>query len=559
MKEIQCPSVYGNITLRADSLPFEVIPGQSKLFIEYQNSPLSLTEFYPEAVASHTNLSGRIKNVLDNYKTDRAKLCNALEEMNKKLGAGEPTLKNIELLRQNDTVAVVTGQQAGLFTGPLYTIYKALSAVRLVECLRARGINAVPIFWVATEDHDFEEVSHTFFLDKEGQLFRSQAHIKLETNLLPVGFVQLDETIKTTIDETFSRLRNTEFTNEYREIIEQNWRPGEYFGDAFAKTLVKLLGCYGLIVLCPLNRTLKELAAPIYVDAIRKAPEIVEALKHRSRKLEENGYNAQVHITDDYFPLFWQSRDKLRHSLKKISDNKFRTKDGLREFTLEELAAIAEKEPFRFSPSVVLRSVVQDYLLPTLCYFGGAAEIAYFAQSSEVYRILERPVTPILHRQSFTFVESKHAKTLKRFELGFTDLFSGMENLVPMLVEKFSDPASARLFAEVEERINEQLRRLDELFSQTDITLAENLAKRRRKIIYHIAALRARYQKSQLRRDVAMRNQIEGAFAALWPNKALQERTLNIGYFINRFGLQFVDWIKRAIELEDKGHRIVYL
>ena len=164
--------------------------------------------------------------------------------------------------------------------------------------------------------------------------------------------------------------------------------------------------------------------------------------------------------------------------MKKSASGTFKTKDIEREFTLEELAELAAVEPQRFSPSVVLRSVVQDYLLPTICYFGGAAEIAYFAQSAEVYRILNRPVTPIFHRQSFTIVEPKHAKTLKKYDLQLKDLFAGAENIMPQIIEKYLNREMGEIFAEVEENINLELDRLDRKLSEIEPTLAENLANR---------------------------------------------------------------------------------
>jgi uncharacterized protein YllA (UPF0747 family) len=220
---------------------------------------------------------------------------------------------------------------------------------------------------------------------------------------------------------------------------------------------------------------------------------------------------------------------------------------------------MAAAEPDRFSPSVVLRSVVQDYILPTVCYFGGAAEIAYFAQSGEVYRILDRPVTTILHRQSFTFIESKHAKTLTRYDLELADLFQGFDRLLPGIVEEHLNLDSARTFADVEEQINIQLNKLDQDLSQIDATLAENLAKRRRKIVYHIGALRKKFQNVQVRKDEVVKQQIEAMFTSLLPHKHLQERAINITYFLNRYGFNFIDWIYDAIDLEDKTHRVVYL
>ncbi len=556
-QQIACQSKLGEIILNAESVPFSEIPGQSSLFNTYQTEPLSLKRYYPTVIESQVDLAKRIPDVLANYKADRDVLSDALKEINIKFGATEKTLANIELLRASDTVAVVTGQQAGLFSGPLYTIYKALSAVREAECLTSQGFKAVPVFWVATEDHDFEEVSKAYVIGRSGELIESVTAPKNCYENLPVGYIKLDDSIRPVIAELIDSLPPTEFTDEVRELIEKTWVSGEYFGDAFGKLLTNLVGKYGLIILCPLNRGLKKLAAPIYVEAIKKSAEIVDALIAKSSEIVEDGYVAQVLVGEDYFPLFWQGADDKRNALKKTDKGTFRTKDGSKEFSLEELAKIAADEPGRFSPSVVLRSVVQDYILPTVCYFGGAAEIAYFAQSSEVYRILERPATNILHRQSFTFVESKHAKTLDRYNLKLTDLFAGFEKLLPQIVEQYLNVETAGTFAEVEERINEQLHRLDVELSAIDPTLVENLAKRRPKVLYHIGALRNKFHNVQVRKDEVIRHQIETLFTNLLPHKHLQERSLNIIHFLNRYGFNFIDWIYDVVYLDDRSHRIV--
>ncbi len=548
-----------NNSLQVESLPFSDIPGQTKLFTEYQQNPLSLKNYYPNIVASHTEISNYIPKVLENYKVDRDAVCDALEEMNKKFGAGEKTLENINLLREKDCVAVVTGQQAGLFSGPLYTIYKALSAIKLTECLRGRGIKAVPVFWIATEDHDFEEVSKSALINKNGKLKELKNEPKRCYENLPVGYVKLDDSIRETIEILFDELPETEHTTELRNFVEEMWVSGSYFSDAFALLLTKLFDKYGLIMLCPLSEKLKKIAAPVYVEAIKKSDEIVRSLIERSNELVEKGYHAQVLVTEDYFPLFWQAQDNTRNALKKSKTGTFKTKDASREFTLEELAEIAGREPQRFSPSVVLRSVVQDYLLPTVCYFGGAAEIAYFAQSGEVYRILERPVTPIFHRQSFTVVQPKHKRTLEKYDLNFKDLLRGKDEILPHIVENFLNPEMAKIFDEAEEKINDELNKLNVNLAGIEPTLAESLGNRRRKIIYHIGNIRNKFHKAQIEKDETIQRRIETAFETLLPNKHLQERTLNVLSFLDIYGFYFTDWIYDAIDLDDKAHRIIYL
>src|ERR1043166_4152244 len=157
--ETACHATPEEAGLRVENISFDQIPQQSKLFLDYLRDPAALRRFYPEAVQHHSDLAARRDHVLASYQTDRASLCAALERMNINWGASEKTLQHIARLSEPDCIAIVTGQQAGLFSGPLYTIYKALSAIKLAECLTQRGVKAVPIFWIASEDHDFEEVA----------------------------------------------------------------------------------------------------------------------------------------------------------------------------------------------------------------------------------------------------------------------------------------------------------------------------------------------------------------------------------------------------------------
>ena len=165
--EPACYSTPEESGLRVESLSFETIPQQSRLFLDYLRDPVALREFYPSAVRFHHELPARAPEVLAAYQTDRNQLCDALLDMNAAWGAGEATIKNIELLRDADCLAAVSGQQAGLFTGPLYTIYKALSAVKLAGCLTQRNTKTVPVFWIATEDHDFPEVARAEFIGRD--------------------------------------------------------------------------------------------------------------------------------------------------------------------------------------------------------------------------------------------------------------------------------------------------------------------------------------------------------------------------------------------------------
>src|SRR2546421_2638131 len=270
--EAACYSTPEEAGLRVEALPFERIPHQSRLFLDYLRDPLALSRFYPSAVRYHHELAERKDEVLASYKTDRQQLCDALEEMNRSWGATDETLANIATLRETDGLAVVSGQQVGLFTGPLYTIYKALSAVKLTGCLTQRGTPAVPVFWLATEDHDWPEVQTAEIIACDGRLASVQLPADLHTESAPVGRVLLDERINETIARLFDVLPASEFTDDLAALVRAAYAPGRTYGAAFAALMSALMASYGLVLLDPLDARLKQLAAPLYERAARRAP-----------------------------------------------------------------------------------------------------------------------------------------------------------------------------------------------------------------------------------------------------------------------------------------------
>ena len=543
-------------SLKVETISFAQISHQSKLFLDFQASTPSLAKFYPE---KQTDLKVFAGKVLANYKTDRHALCDSLREINQKFGVGQKTLENIELLRDRDCLSVVTGQQAGLFSGALYTVYKALSAVKHCEDLRKQNIKAVPVFWIAEEDHDFDEVKKTSILGQSGLVEVENTPKKYEKNI-PVGFVEIDKTITETIENLTANLPRTEFTEYVEKILRETYKSGESFSNSFAKFLAQIFADYGLIFLSPLNKNLKKLCAPIFVEAIEKSEKIASALFARNSQLAKENYTAQVLVEENFFPFFYQNANGERRAMRRdLQSGKIKVQKSKTEFELAELAEIARNSPQNLSPNALMRPVVQDFLLPTLTYFGGGAEIAYFAQNAVIYETLKRPVTPIRHRASFTIIEPKNRRTLEKYELKFVDLFDGKEKVSAEIVENFLNNKTAEIFAEAEEIINAQLNRLDQNLSISAPTLSNNLANRRRKILWHIGALRKKFHRAEILKNETANRRIETLFTALLPHNALQERTLNVLTFLNLYGENFTDWIYEAIDSDDKGHQIIYL
>lgn len=557
--ETACHSTPEEAGLRVEALGFDQIPQQSRLFLDYLRDPTALRNFYPEAVKHHYDLADRREHVLRNHQTDRAALCDALERLNANWGAGGKTNQHINLLREADCVAVVSGQQAGLLGGPLYTIYKALSAVKLAECLALRGVKAVPVFWIATEDHDFAEVAKAEFIDRDGSLSAVEIPEEIHADGLPVGMVTVDEAASHIVQALANALPHTEFTNDLEKLLRDSYAPGMKFGDAFARILTALFKDRGLIILDPLDPAIKNLAARLYAEAARKAHNIAKAIADRSRELEAAGYHAQVTPSEDAFPLFLHDETGARRSLTRNAAGKYQTKNQSQDYAAEELAEWALREPARFSPNVTLRAVVQDFLLPTICYYGGAAEIAYFAQTSEVYRILNRPVTPIMPRASLTFVQKHTGRTLSRYGLRIQDFFAGPDHVIARAVESYLGKETSAAFEHTTDTLNQELDGLQQQLKRVDPTLADALEKGRRKINYQIDGLRTRFNRAQVSRDQAVQRQLDHAADLLYPDKTLQERRINITSFLARHGHYVIDWMFDAIDLASRDHEIVYL
>ncbi len=323
--------------------------------------------------------------------------------------------------------------------------------------------------------------------------------------------------------------------------------------------MTSLAGRYGLVLLDPLDQRLKTMAAPLYAKAALHAHEIATAIEVRSRRLVEAGYHAQVTPSENSFPLFMHDAEGARHALVRTEEGKYAIKNSHEAYSAEEISELALSEPERFSPNVTLRAVVQDYLLPTIAYYGGAAEIAYFAQTAEVYRLLERPATPILPRSSLTIVESHTGRVLERYGLRLEDLFAGPESVLARVVEEHLGAQTAKSFVKTEETVNSELDNLREQLRSVDPTLADALETGRRKINYQLEGLRTRFHRAQMARDEAAHRQLIRAFEQLYPHKELQERHINITSLLARHGRYVVEWIYNAINIGSNEHQIVYL
>jgi bacillithiol biosynthesis cysteine-adding enzyme BshC len=539
------------------AISFNTIPRTSRLYSDFLYNFDRVARFYEPEGRDIPSLVARAKRVAA-QKFSRDAVATVLADQNRQAGAGPETFANLERLRQSDAVVVITGQQAGLFTGPLYTVFKALTAIKLANELRNQGVNAVPMFWVAAEDHDFEEVNHTRLVNREGQLTTITYTACSPKEGKPVGHVKLAGGISENIEQLIAALPDSEFMPRLAGDLRESYAPGAGFADAFGKMMMKLFGKYGVVLINPLDDRLKHVSGEIYVQAMSRVPEFASQLVSESAALVNAGYHAQVYTSQEAVPLFMLDEGR-RTAIVHRPDGRFYLKNGEKSFAADELLSTVARCPNCFSPNVTLRPIVQDYLLPTVAYIGGPAEIAYFAQLRPNYSLLGRVEPVVLPRASFTLVEKRHAKTMSKYGIAFPELFDGQEEVLKKVVERSLDHNTATVFDETERAFNEQLDKLRDSLTTVDPTLADALKGGRDKIFYQFSNLRTRFVHNRMKRDETMGQQIERLFAVLYPNKNLQEREINAAYFLARYGYELIDRIYDEVELDLRDHKLVYL
>ena len=556
MNEGECRNLEAAAGRLNDAVHFTDMPRMTRLFNDFLYDYEKVARFYNDCGRTVSPLAEHARRI-GAQDFDRTRVPDALERINRRAGSSDLTFKHIEMLRHAGSVAIVTGQQAGLFNGPLYTVHKALTVIKLAACLREQGVEAVPVFWIASEDHDYEEVNHVRLVDRDGHLKDVRYEPETRNQDVPVGHVVLDEKINGAIDEFMAQLPPSEFISEIERDLRESYSVGAGFAEAFARLMARLFHNYGVVLLDPLDEELKQVVAPLYSDAIAKSSEIARALVERSAELVEAGYHAQVHVSEDMVPLFIM--DEGRRVAITQTEGRFQVKGSARSFSKEELVELARRCPNCFSPNVTLRPVVQDYLLPTAAYIGGPAEIAYFAQVRAVYETLGRQEPCVLPRASLTIIEGRHQKTLKKYDLELQDFFEGLHAAITKVVEHSLDRETSGIFAETEKVFEEQLNKLEKSLRRADATLKDSIERARAKIIYQIEHLRTRFIHSSARREETAYRQVERAYATLFPDKNLQERELNIYYFLSRYGPSLIDELYSAVDIGYSNHQLVYI
>jgi len=537
-------------------LTFQRIPKTPVLFCDYLYHSQKVRPFFPTA-SSIKITDSDVSNHLISSAEDRCNLVEVLHRQNCALGCGAKVIENIQRLGGNRCFAVVTGQQVGLFTGPSYTIYKALTAIKLAQEYSNQGLEAVPIFWMATDDHDLDEVCQTKLITPESCVEKFRYPANRENFQQSVGNIQFEKSITSTLKNFLETLPNSDFKSNLVRKLNEAYFPGISFSVAFAKIFNFLFSDYGLILLDPQDPILKQKSKSVFAKVVKEWSTLNHLLENCDQELDKAGYSSQVPVTTETSFLFIEDEGKRRGL---ISTSKgFQLKGTNKTLSFDVLTNLIETAPERISPNVLLRPIVQDSILPTLAYVAGPSEVAYFAQVLPIYQTMNLEMPMIVPRTSFTIIENRSEKILNRYQLQFADLFKGNKSVLSSLLESSVNQSISLRFDELTTNIAKQLGKMEEVLKIVDPTLIGALGTTQKKVQYQIESLRTKFLKAESGKQRIVTRQIENIFTLLYPLNNLQEREINIFYFLSRYGVGFISQLYENIDLYNSNHHLVYL
>lgn len=503
---------------------------------------------------------------------NRSAVVDAISRLHTSLGlASDKTTEHLQLLAKPNTFAIVTGQQVSLLGGPLYTFYKAFTAIELARRYSERfpQYHFVPIFWLETEDHDLDEATSIHVLDKDGAI----AHLRytpsgatdgqpwkkqfgplpLETDALNDVFTQLEASVG-----------HTEFTDALLSDLRLVYAAGTTFSHAFAQLLFRYFGEEGLLILDANDRDLKRAAQGLFRKELETSPQLSEKIVLQSVKLEEH-YHAQV--KPRALNLFLVENGErlpiVEHEPSPHSEGRtFFLKGSRKTFTLDELLKLCDEAPERFSPNVVLRPLYQDTLLPTAAYVAGPGEIAYFAQFASAYEWAALPMPLIAPRVTATLVEERLERVLEKFSIEVGQVLIEGRALEENIVSSLAADNLEHAFEDSTAKLETILEALRETVKQTDTTLDASLTTLKGKLATTLRDFGNKVLAADRKKHATVRQQLDRLFFALLPEDQLQERELSMIYFLNKYGPSFLDRLKvmlAPIIEEHSEHHILHL
>ncbi len=462
----------------------------------------------------------------------------------------EAAASRLERVVEEGGFFVTSGQQPGLFGGPLYTLYKILSAMSLADALEARvGVPVAPLFWVGSDDHDWAEVNHTWVLDTSNAMQRIEVVQPEDTPPHSMARRRLAPGIDGAIADLSKVLPDTEFTDVVIKQIRDAYRPERSMGEAFEELIAAWLQSQDLLLVQAASPQVKRIAAPLLRDDLARSEEAEAATSRQTERLEEVGYRAQVALIAGATNVLFED-EKGRGRILRTEDG-FLAHDGAVRWTREELLQAVQREPTAFSPNVQLRPLVESRVFPTICYVAGPAEISYFAQLGCLFRMHGMAMPVVYPRRGGVLVEPKVRKVLDKFGLAVGDLAPPLHEIASRFARDELPEPVARGLTDLRRGIQEGYQRLEEAVRSVDPTLKGPLNSARGSSFKELGHFEKKVLRQLKEQNEISLQQLEKARANLFPDGKPQERVLSPVHFLSRYGPGLIDTLLERFRIED--------
>jgi len=521
----------------------------SPLFRDYFASRGKASDFYPLGFSRED--MARAAATTAAFAHPRREVAEALA---REQPEGSQARKNAEALQDPKTLAVVTGQQAVLFGGPLYVLYKALAAMELARHMsESLKTTVVPVFWVASDDHDFAEIRATTHMDGNSELKTLRYEPAVEPNLQPASTIILDRTIDPLAKSVRDLLPASPWRDEVCDAMVAAYQPGDSISGAFSKLLQHFLP--GLVIMDPAVKALKALMRPVIDREIAELSPTSRLAAGIGEKLLAAGYHQQVPVRASGFLNLFLVTGGKRRALG-VSERGVEGRGGNLVMSKEELLARIAASPEDASPGVMLRPLVQDYLLPTIAYIGGPAEVAYHAQIGPSYAHFGVPRPVIFPRPSFSLVDAATARAMEAEGLSFEELQTDTETLLARAARE-ANPEVGRSFADSRAAVEAAFGGVEATLAKLDPTLRGAVQSALGRALHQMEGLQEKALRTMKRQDATRAERMRRTRDFIFPGGALQERGVSWISLLAKYGPPIIDDIRRHMDPWAKGHQVL--
>ncbi|WP_342515714.1 bacillithiol biosynthesis cysteine-adding enzyme BshC [Sutcliffiella sp. FSL R7-0096] len=536
-----------------------MLPTINKFSSAYLHQKESILPFFTYNPFSQSSFTERKKR-LEARNFRRKELADHLLEFNKKYDADSQTLHNIEKLKDKESLVVIGGQQAGLLTGPVYTISKIVSIIKLAQEQESiLGVPVIPVFWIAGEDHDFQEINHVNF--PKGNNIEKHVFRLKEAGKKMVSELKYDkENMKFWMLEVINSLGETSFTTDLKNALERDIQSSSTFVDAFANMITHLFKGTGLVLVNASDSSLRQLETPYLQKILINHELISKGILQTQKELEEMEFSTMLEVDKESMNLFYHHDGERQLLYWDEKKQMAYSKDTHREFTMEQLEKHLEEEPWNFSNNVVTRPLMQEFLFPTLAFIGGPGEISYWAELGRCFHSVELEMPPVIPRISLTLLERHIESTMEELGEPVQEVLeSGLEEKRKAWLYKQELQSLEETMSSFMEQYKDVHGKFREVGNETMPHMKPAFEKNWNLIDKQFTYIHRLIERSAYEKHETIMKKYERVELALLPKGMPQERIWNICYFLNKYGLDFVQRLCELPLKHNGKHKVIKL